>query len=195
MTGIDVSTEMLNRLRGKLHSRTASAKIINGDILEFKFEEASFDVVLCLFGVLAHVHRKLRRSELLGKFHQLLNRGGYLFVSVPNVYRRFLYRQIQSYVLGRLRWRQYEGLETNDVLYYRRVMGERVRSYYHLYSAKGFKKELTDCGFAHVEVTSESILPEEFVLRRPRIASLCQLFQTTRWLNNLAYDLLAIATN
>nr|WP_228037498.1 class I SAM-dependent methyltransferase [Nodosilinea sp. LEGE 06152] len=46
VTGIDVSQEMLNQFRQKLHSIPPNLKLIHGDASQLPFVDASFDVVL-----------------------------------------------------------------------------------------------------------------------------------------------------
>ena len=73
-TGVDVSERMMDRLRAKVSGRDVNLTLVNADITQLPFEDASFDVVL---GV--HIFHLIPAWEAaLGEVRRVLAPDGYL---------------------------------------------------------------------------------------------------------------------
>ena len=76
VTGIDISQTIINRLA----ERFSECKFVVGDILSTKFEDEFFDVYYS-WGAFEHIEIGL--GPCFKEARRILNKGGYLFVSVP----------------------------------------------------------------------------------------------------------------
>ena len=76
VTGLEVSEEVVERLRTKLGLRALAGSLPHADL-----ENASFDVIT-MWQSLEHVHQPL---EVLASARELLAPGGRLIVAVPNI--------------------------------------------------------------------------------------------------------------
>lgn len=80
--GWEVTGVEFNRKTAENLSRTYSIPVVHGDMAEWNFPDASFDVVT-MYHVLEHLQNPL---ETIRKCSSLLRRGGLMVVSVPNIY-------------------------------------------------------------------------------------------------------------
>ncbi|SDT94359.1 class I SAM-dependent methyltransferase [Halopseudomonas salegens] len=181
LVGLDNSEAALERLRtrlpadaGVVHLLTSDGPVLTAHVQAF----GQLDLVLCLFGVLAHMPSGAERQKVLQQLHLSLNAGtGRLLLSVPNRYRRFWWRQIRSGA---------------SIRYQRRVKGESIVLNYQLFDASRLQQELQQAGFRLERLHAESMLPESWIARWPRLQPL------DRWLCHrlparYGYGLLAVA--
>ena len=137
------------------------------------------DLVLCLFGVLAHVEGRAARQALLARLRGLLRPGsGRLVLSVPNRARRF--RALQRRLAG------------DEIRYVRRFAGGAVELPYKLYDPAALMAELAAAGFAVEALRAESLLPETAVARSAVLRVLDRL-ATPLVPASRGYGLLAVA--
>lgn len=140
------------------------------------------DLVLCLFGVLAHIDTRAARISALRQMRRLLKpEGGHLLISVPNKARRFAREQRQA------------GPSAKGLIRYTRVMdGTEVTLPYQLYDTDLLREELSEAGFWVRSIHAESVLSE----------SLLTTYVPLRWLDSLltrlcparlGYGLIAVA--
>jgi SAM-dependent methyltransferase len=160
--GYDLSAVALARLRQRCAEHVASGRLLPvGGSLDTLAAVAAgqggVDVVLMLFGVLAHIPGRTARRETLAALRAMLRPGGRLIVSVPNARRRFRREQAADRAAG--------GLEPGDITYVRRCDAEEIRLYYHLYGRAELEAELAACGFRPLATWAESVLPEPTVAR------------------------------
>jgi ubiquinone/menaquinone biosynthesis C-methylase UbiE len=96
-TGVDISEEMLQRLREKLAAHSLKADILRADITQLPFPSASFDVVIAV-----HVlHLVPEWHKALYEAQRVLRRDGYIVVgsdqsapSSPKAHMNALWRDI-----------------------------------------------------------------------------------------------------
>ncbi|MGZ2260169.1 class I SAM-dependent methyltransferase [Roseobacter sp. A03A-229] len=140
------------------------------------------DLMLCLFGVLAHIEAREDRLAVLRQMRRLLRKDtGRLLISVPNRRRRFRREQRQA------------GPGAKGLIRYTRVMqGAEVTLPYQLYDPDRLQEELAEAGFWIQSIRAESVLPESVLTTYP----------TMRWLDSwltrvcpaaLGYGLIAVA--
>lgn len=146
------------------------------------------DMVLKMFGVLAHIHPRRERIRTLKAVAGMLAPGGRLIASVPNARCRFRQEQRQA---ARL-WATGQA-EPGDIVYRRRYDGQDIRLYYHLYATPDeFADELAEAGLEALEMRPESILPERSVVACGALGRLDRLLCTLLPLGQ-AYGFLAAA--
>lgn len=140
------------------------------------------DLVLCLFGVLAHIDDRAARIATLCQMRRLLKpETGRLLISVPNKARRFLREQRAA------------GAAAQGLIRYTRMMeGTEVTLPYQLYDPDRLRAELSEAGFRVDSLRAESVLPE----------SLLTTHAPLRWIDSLlvrlcparlGYGLIAVA--
>ncbi|WP_298922118.1 class I SAM-dependent methyltransferase [uncultured Roseobacter sp.] len=140
------------------------------------------DLVLCLFGVLAHIEARSDRIIALRQMRRLLKPNeGRLLISVPNKARRFLAEQ------------RVAGANAAGLIRYTRDMnGTKVTLPYQLFDPARLTAELAEAGFQIAKIRAESVLPE----------SLLTTYAPLRWLDSLltrmcpaslGYGLIAVA--
>lgn len=78
--GWDVSGVELTHTAASYAKRKYGIKLMTGDFLEKKFDSKLFDVII-LNGSLEHLHRPF---ETLEKAHSLLQKKGFVLISIPN---------------------------------------------------------------------------------------------------------------
>jgi SAM-dependent methyltransferase len=108
------------------------------------------DLVLCLFGVLAHVTPRAARAEVLARLRTLLRPGGRLLVSVPNRHRRFAREQREAAPGGEIRYR-------------RAIAGGSICLPYQLFDPTMLAGEMMAAGYEVEGVWAESVLPEAWL--------------------------------
>ena len=126
-----------------------------------------FDLALLAFGVLAHVSGRKERAGLLASIREMLKPDGVLVLSLPSAKRRFQVEQREVAPLVR------DGiLEPGDVLYARRSDAGRIEMFYHLFSPREARDELSSAGFGIESIEPESLLPETVVVGSPLLGRL-----------------------
>jgi tRNA (uracil-5-)-methyltransferase TRM9 len=192
----DISSVALENLRRTSASFSGSARFaIAGPDFDECAAHAPYDLILCLFGVVAHIPGRQHRVHLLRRLRSMLRPSptSTLVLSVPNATRRFC--RLQRLFRIRRERGQHVGLaeEDCDIFYERFVDGDPQSFFYHLYSASSLKQELRDSGFVVKRLFPESVLPETVITRyrSARLADtlLCKLVPL-RW----AYGIAASAT-
>ncbi len=172
-TAFDICEPALQRLRQHLDDRDAGERVTviadNRQRLRAWMERVGgADLVLVLFGVLAHVAGRRERIALLRLLAGALRPDGRLLLSVPNRRRRFP-------ALQRRRRARRE-----DIVYTRSYHHEEITLYYHLYEVEELAAELREAGLEVLEVRAESLFPESAVTR----------FRALRWLDGLLTPML-----
>ena len=110
------------------------------------------DLVLCLFGVLAHITDPTERAAALRRMHGALKPDtGHLLISVPNIARRF-------------RNEQKKGVVDGLVSYSRHVDDVPIHLNYQLFDPSRFLSELRTAGFKVHSLKAEGVLPESWLL-------------------------------
>ncbi|MBU3030109.1 class I SAM-dependent methyltransferase [Paracoccus sp. XHP0099] len=159
--GYDISPAALALLRARAAARGWDELSILGPetaaLPQYVAQRGQVDLVLCLFGVLAHITSPVARAEALERMRLALKPGsGRLLLSVPNIRRRF--RQEQ---------RQMNGAAPGFVRYRRRINGGSVPLNYQLFDAERLRRELTEAGFLVRRLGCESVLPESWIVNGP----------------------------
>lgn len=188
----DISPQAIGELSARHAAHVASGRLrpVLGDlsVVASSLEpDAKFDLVIMLFGVLAHIYSRALRGEALAAIRALLRPGGRLVLTVPNVARRFSREQTAAQPLI-----EAGHLEAGDVVYRRSSDDGVVEMYYHLYSLGEFVQELEQQGFRVLHVGAESVLPESGVVRAPLLRKLDGVLTTLVPLR-YAYGFLAVA--
>lgn len=167
--GFDVSDAALSLLREKAGAIGWRDLAILGpssaDLSEHVRANGQFDVVLCLFGVLAHIEAaKLRQIALAQMYAALKPGSGRLLISVPNRARRF-YREQRA-----------AGPEADGLIRYERQIGDtHLTLPYQLYDVERLQRELENAGFSVCSIGAESVLPESWLLNHSAL----------RWLDRI----------
>lgn len=182
--GFDVSTAALVALEQRLEglSKRERVRVFGPDsaaLLRHCRALGGVDLVLCLFGVIAHVETPERRREILKTLRESLAPGGRLLLSVPNRQRRF-------------RREQRRDLGADQIRYIRDCRGEPLELSYRLYDAASLVEELTLAGFRVESLHAESLFPESWVSHLAWLARLDQ-WLCRRLPARLGYGLLAVA--
>ncbi|MFK7871028.1 MAG: class I SAM-dependent methyltransferase [Roseobacter sp.] len=165
--GFDISTAALALLQERAQQQGwADLGVLGPDpiaLSEYVKGAGQADVVLCLFGVLAHVSDALERQQALAQIHAALKPGtGTLLISVPNKLRRFHAEQRRA--------------GADDVIEYHRQMGStHLTLPYQLYDPQRLTRELAAAGFSVLSLRAESVFPESWLLNHA----------TARWLDRL----------
>jgi SAM-dependent methyltransferase len=155
--GFDICPAALERARRVLGASGGERRIrlLGPDPAEVEAHVACHgraDLVLCLFGVLAHCEGRAARLALLARLRALLRpETGRLILSVPNRARRFRHLQRRQ--------------ERDEIRYVRRFAGGAVELPYKLYTPESLAADLAAAGLAVTDVRAESLLPETAVAR------------------------------
>lgn len=113
------------------------------------------DIILCLFGVLAHMEGRAVRTQALRRLAGFLKTGsGRIILSVPNRNRRFLCEQKAQDSYGH-----------NKISYTREFDKGTVRLSYKLFDTETLRAELTEAGLELETIKAESLAPESVVAR------------------------------
>jgi SAM-dependent methyltransferase len=152
--GFDICETALGLLRERLTRGTgAPVDVLGPDpamLSHHVGQHGKADLVLCLFGVLAHVTPRAARAEVLASLRGLLRPGGRLLVSVPNRQRRFAKEQREAAPGGEIRYR-------------RAIAGGSICLPYQLFDPATLAGELADAGYEIEGVWAESVLPEAWL--------------------------------
>lgn len=158
--GYEISAAAIELLRRRATARHWDGLAVLGPdpaaLEDYLARQGRVDLVICLFGVLAHITDPRARAEALARMRGALVPGGRLLISVPNIARRFLREQ-----------RQTPGAGAGQVHYSRRIDGASVPLEYQLFDLARLRRELTEAGFTLHRLGCESVLPESWILNRP----------------------------
>lgn len=141
------------------------------------------DLILCLFGVLAHIEAREERLMVLRQMRRMLRRGtGHLLISVPNRRRRFRREQRKA------------GPKAKGLIRYTRVIdGTEVSLPYQLYDPAQLQAELAEAGFWIKSIEAESVLPENWLTSNATLRRIDTVL-TRMCPAALGYGLIAVAT-
>lgn len=150
IVGIDISSKMLARARKKVKAKGLSSiiKLEHGDAEALNYQEKSFDIVTCAFGV-----RNFERMEKgIQEFHRVLSEGGNLVIlelSMPeNKVIKSLYTCYFEHILPR--WGKIISRDMSAYTY----LPESVEKFP---SKTAFCKLLKDAGFTHCKAIPLSL--------------------------------------
>jgi 2-polyprenyl-3-methyl-5-hydroxy-6-metoxy-1,4-benzoquinol methylase len=82
VTGVDLDRMALDIARERARLEHARLEILEADVTQMKFSDATFDIVVS-FQVLEHIPRALQ-AKVLQEMWRLLRPGGVLFIQTPN---------------------------------------------------------------------------------------------------------------
>ncbi len=159
--GFEVSAAAIELLRARAAARHWDDLSVLGPdpvmLDDYLAQHGPVDLVICLFGVLAHITDPMARAEALARMRGALRPGqGKLLLSVPNIARRFVREQ-----------RQTHGGAEGQVHYSRRINGASVPLGYQLFDLARLKRELSEAGFTVQQLGCESVLPESWIVNTP----------------------------
>lgn len=141
----DISDQAISQLTQRLNQEQLSSRC---HIIEQWPQPQKYKVALMLYGVLGHIKTHKQRVDLLTQIHQQLTST--LIISVPNIQRRFITRNLFSSKLA-------------DIEYQRTHNKQQMHFHYHLYSLTELLQELTQSGFRISKIKAESMLPEKWI--------------------------------
>ncbi|MCH8467683.1 MAG: class I SAM-dependent methyltransferase [Roseinatronobacter sp.] len=173
--GFDICQTALDILQERLAQTSGAPVALLGPDLDSLADHVARhgkpDLIVCLFGVLAHMTPRSARSEILSLFRSLLRPGGRLLVSVPNRHRRFAREQR-------------EATPGAEISYRRMITGGSISLPYQLFDPAMLSEELSSAGFLVEGAWAESVLPESWVTKG-RLAGLTDSLLTplcpVRW--------------
>jgi SAM-dependent methyltransferase len=193
LTGYDISEPSLQALERNLQGTPYRERVtlVAGDIDNLA-GNGTYDLVLMLFGVLSHVGNRAARIKTLRRLHERMSPGAQLILSVPSIYRRRpldLLRYACARQLGKATPPQHEA---GSIYFVRHVHGERLRFFYHLYTVARLRDELQAAGFVLQDTEAESVFPEWWLMRSPRLQRIDR--KLSKWLAaSLGYGIRARA--
>ena len=165
LSAYDICPVAINQLRQRALESGFQGRIHYLESENDLIEEGGYDLILALFGVLSHICGFENRSRMLKRSFNSLRDDGTFIISVPNAYRRFLFKQIK-YGYSRIKGNNPAiTCEHGDIFYERTLETKASAFYYHLYTIVRLKSELRSAGFMPSFITAESILPESWVVR------------------------------
>ncbi len=172
ITGCDISSASLDEFARRLQhgGQAQRVELVHGPI-DSLGAGRRFDSILMMFGVLAHVGRRCERIRVLRGLRTMLEPGGRLVLSVPNVYRRRpgeLLKTLAARVLSQHMPEQAE--EPGDIYFTRSIADRNLTFFYHLYSVAGLRSELEEAGFCMTDCRAESLLPEWLITQHRAVA-------------------------
>ncbi|WP_158244254.1 class I SAM-dependent methyltransferase [Trinickia dabaoshanensis] len=134
-----------------------------------------YDMILMLFGVLSHLGDRATRVAALKRMRGLLGAHGRLVVSVPSALRRRP-RELLKWSLAR---RMHVALpplsESGNIYFTRHIDGQPLTFFYHLYSPRQLRGELSEAGYAVQACEAESLLPEWWIAQSRALSGLDRL--------------------
>lgn len=161
VTAYDISASSLIALHARAMNTPYRKRLtLAGDDISQLECDASYDLVLMLFGVLSLVGDRAARAETLSKLRRLMHGQSRLVVSVPSIWRRRpieLIRYATLRMAGRARPPFDEG---GNIFFSLSAEGQRLTFFYHLYSLRDLHADLSAAGFAVLRCEAESMLPE-----------------------------------
>lgn len=173
ITGCDISSASLEEFSRRLQESGQGPRVelVHGgfDALD---PQRRHDLILMMFGVLAHVGRRCERIRVLKGLRGMLAPEGKLVLSVPNVYRRRPGELLKAWAARSLPQRRSSDLqEPGDIYFTRSIAGRNLTFFYHLYSVRGLRAELAEAGFRVTDCRAESLLPE-WLITQHRVAAI-----------------------
>lgn len=182
----DISTQARDRLRENVTSAHLGdyVEILGGreaDLQSYRDRKGTAEVLVALFGVLAHVEARDTRVRLLRWFQDLVvPEHGRIIVSVPNKRRRFRKNQ------------KHQSTDNGEIVYTRNYKNRNMQFFYKLYDAHELRQEIEAAGLIVEEMRAESLLPESWIANSPALRLLERI--TVPWLpTTFGYGLLAVA--
>ncbi len=173
ITAYDISAASLAQFEDEL-ARTPYAERVrmvqgNGSRLG---RSPRYDMILMLFGVLSHLGDRATRIEALRRMRRLIRADGRLIVSVPSSLRRRPRELLKWSLARRLQVALPPLSEDGNIYFTRHVDGQPLTFFYHLYSPKQLRSELSAAGFAVQSCEAESLLPEWWVSQSRTLSGL-----------------------
>jgi SAM-dependent methyltransferase len=179
ITGCDISSASLNEFACRLQHRVEAKRVelVHGSI-DSLGKDRHFDLILMMFGVLAHIGGRRERINMLRAACELLAPRGRLILSVPNLYRRRPGDLLKA-LAARAFARPVPGdtVEPGDIHFTRCIAGRKLTFFYHLYSVSELRGELADAGFQTTQCRAESFLPEWLITQYRCAAAFDRLIQ------------------
>jgi SAM-dependent methyltransferase len=150
----DVSTAAIDSFARRLHRHPAAGQVqlVRGGP-EALPQDAQFDCLMMLFGVLSHIGPRAARITALRELHQRAAPGARLLLSVPSAWRRRPLELLSSM------WQRHHEV-FGDVRFTRHIAGRPQTFYYHLYSLRRLRDELDEGGWWMAHAEAESLMPE-----------------------------------
>jgi cyclopropane fatty-acyl-phospholipid synthase-like methyltransferase len=164
LTAYDISEHSLAEFAQRLAGTPYGERVTfaHGDVRDLG-EQARYDVVLLLFGVLSHVGAKQQRLATLRLLHSTMPAEGRLMLSVPSIWRRRPWDLFKFALARRLGYARAPQDEAGNIYFRRRIAGRFLTFFYHLYSLRSLRAELAQAGFWVCDCEPESVLPEWWV--------------------------------
>ncbi len=169
VVGCDISAAALQAFDERLqrHPARGRVRLHRGEVASLPLEPP-FDVVLMVFGVLAHIDARHDRVATLQALRRRTRPGGRLLLSVPSALRRMPLALARAALRAagpggaRERW--------SDIRYQRDLDGRPAPFTYHLYLPSTLRAELAEGGWRLQRLEAESAFPESLVCRSARWA-------------------------
>ena len=139
---------------------------------------ATYDLILMLFGVLSHIGDRTARVQTLRGLRDLVRDEGRLILSVPSIFRRRPWELFKCALARRLGRALPPHDESGNIYFTRKVQGDRLCFFYHLYRLKDLRSELAEAGFAIRHCEAESVMPEWWVARSKHLHGLDRLISS-----------------
>jgi ubiquinone/menaquinone biosynthesis C-methylase UbiE len=93
ITGVDIKRDYLVQARGLLGGRS---RLVQADLERLPFPDRQFDAIFCV-GVLSYLQKE---PAAMREMHRVLKRGGFVILSLPNLYRINFLFDPYYYVVG-----------------------------------------------------------------------------------------------
>lgn len=92
VTGVNLSPHMLREAAKKLDRHGYEARLVEADICRLaEFDDASFDVCVCMFSTIGILRGKKLRRAALAEWRRVLAPGGLVVVHTHNLWHNLLY--------------------------------------------------------------------------------------------------------
>jgi tRNA (uracil-5-)-methyltransferase TRM9 len=191
LVGCDISATALQTFEQRLQGHPARDRVqlFLGEVGGLP-DTSRFDVILMMFGVLAHIETRAARLATLRALHRRASPGALLLLSVPNALRR-MPLALGRAVLGSA-WSSDTAGHWADIRYQRVLDGRPTTFNYHLYLPSTLARDLAEGGWRLQRLEAESAMPESWVCRRPALARLDEALRA-RLPAVLGYGLRAVA--
>lgn len=147
--GVDVSQNLINlgkkNLAGIRESRRIQFLKIENDFKKLPFPSEFFDTIYSI-AVFHHLPGAKQHKEIISELYRLLKPGGYLVVTVWDLwqpkYRKNIFKNWKDKLLGR------SALEFNDCfISFTDNQGQKFNRFHHAFTKGGIKKLLSQGGF------------------------------------------------